>query len=215
MADDQPYIQLPIETARLTLDPPSEKDDAAMRAMFSDLETMAHLRYMAKEWQNGWTEQEIVSRRENHCKAIAEKRGSTFYIHDKATHELVGVAGANSINLDDRNAVVGIILRKKYWSGGYGTEALYELMRGLFEDLKMHKVIYDTTQLNVGMRKFLEQTCGVPLAFIRNEEVWCKATNQWVDLWNYQIFEADWPRISAVLQESMRRGAAKAASNQA
>lgn len=142
MADDQPHIQPKVETARLSLDPPSSDDDAAMRAMFSDLETMANLRYMAKEWQNGWTAEEIVTRRENHCKAIAEKRGSTFYMHEKSTNQLVGVMGANTINLKDRNAVVGIILRKKYWSGGYGTEALLELMRGLFEDLKMHKVGY-------------------------------------------------------------------------
>ncbi|KAF9895472.1 hypothetical protein BX616_009626, partial [Lobosporangium transversale] len=128
-----------IETARLTLDPPDAKDDQAMGAMLSDPETMVHLQFMAKSWQGGWTAEELISRREAQTKAIEEKRASTFYIHDKSTGELAGVMGANTINTRDRNAIVGIILWKKYWSGGYGTEALYELMRGLFEDLKMHK----------------------------------------------------------------------------
>ncbi|KAF9985186.1 hypothetical protein BGZ65_011493, partial [Modicella reniformis] len=160
-----------LETARFSLDPPSSRDDAVMRAMLSDQETMVFLRYMAREWQNGWTAEEIIARRENHCKLIAEKQASTFYIHDKSTGEFAGVMGANIINIKDRNATVGIILRKRYWSGGYGTEALYELMRGLFEDLKLHKLLYETTENNMGMRKFLEQTCGVPLAYVRRDEI--------------------------------------------
>ncbi|KAG0349191.1 hypothetical protein BG005_011117, partial [Podila minutissima] len=56
--EQAPHIQLPIETARLTLDPPSEKDDEAMGKMFSDIETMAYLRFKTKE-PVGWTKPEI------------------------------------------------------------------------------------------------------------------------------------------------------------
>ncbi|KAF9354040.1 hypothetical protein BGX26_008193 [Mortierella sp. AD094] len=205
----QLFVKPKVESSRLSFDPPNAQDDAAMGAMLSDPETMVFLRYMAKEWQGGWTAEELVTRRENQCKAIEEKRGSTYYIHDKSTGELAGVMGANVINHKDRNAVVGIILWKKYWSGGYGTEALYELMRGLFEDLKMHKLLYETTESNLGMRKFLENTCGVPMAYVRKEEAWCLATQKWISFWQYEIFEDDWPRISATLLESMKRGAAK------
>ncbi|KAF8979650.1 hypothetical protein BGZ46_005175 [Entomortierella lignicola] len=177
-----------------------------MGAMLSDPETMVFLRYMAKEWQGGWTAEELVARRENQCKAIEEKRGSTYYIHDKSTGELAGVMGSNSINHRDRNAVVGIILRKKYWSGGYGTESLYELMRELFEDLKMHKILFETTESNKGMRNFLEKTCGVPLSYVRKDEVWCLATQKWITLWQYEVFEDDWPRISSTLLGKINRG---------
>lgn len=136
----EPYVQPFFETARLTLDNPSADDDVAMGAMLSDLDTMTHLRFMTKEAQGGWKPADLTARRETQCKAIAEKRGTTYYIHDKKTGELAGVCGANTINVLDRNAVVGIILWKKYWSGGYGTEALYEMMRILFEDWNMHKV---------------------------------------------------------------------------
>ncbi|KAG0246139.1 acyl-CoA N-acyltransferase [Mortierella sp. GBAus27b] len=212
MADDKLYIQSPTETARLTLDLASADDDDAMRAMLSDLETMVHLRYMAKEEQGGWTPEEIVARRETHWKAMTEKQASTFYIHEKATREFAGVMGVNRINFKDRNAVVGIILRKKYWSGGYGTEAQYELLRSLFDDLKMHKVLYETTESNTGMRGFLERTCGVSLAYTRKDEIWCEATNNWIDLIQYEIFEGDWPRIQSDLLKRMERGAAKHAS---
>ncbi|KAG0257020.1 hypothetical protein BG011_004205 [Mortierella polycephala] len=211
-SSSQTYIQPRIETARLALDPPSEKDDVAMGAMFSDLETMAYLRFKTKEESGGWTLPDIIERRETQCKAIAEGRGSTFYIHDKTTGELAGVMGANTIDLVARNAVVGIILWKKYWSGGYGTEALYELMRGLFDDLNMHKIAYETTEPNTGMRKFLEQTCGVQLEYIRRDEFMCPATHKWVNLWQYEIFEDDWPRIKAALLEKIKLGAAKHAS---
>ncbi|KAG0216493.1 hypothetical protein BGX28_000007 [Mortierella sp. GBA30] len=209
---DLSLIQPTIETARMTLDPPSEKDDVAMGAMFSDVETMAFLRWKTKEQTGGWTKVDIVDRRETQSKLIEQKKGSTFYIHDKSTGELAGVMGANVINTEDRNAVVGIILWKKYWSGGYGTEALYELMRGLFEDLNMHKIAYETTERNVGMRKFLETTCGVPLEYIRRDEFVCPNLKEWVSLWQYEIFEDQWPRIKATLLENMKRGAAKHAS---
>ncbi|KAG0370828.1 acyl-CoA N-acyltransferase [Gamsiella multidivaricata] len=212
MADNTASSTSKVETARLSLDPPSAVDDAAMGAMLSDPATMVHLQYMAKSWQGGWKPEELVARRENHIKTMNDKRGSTFYIHNKSTGELAGVMGANMINMKDRNATVGIILSKKYWSGGYGIEALFELMRGLFEDLKLHKLLYETTEANVGMRKFLEETCGVPMAYIRKEEVWCQATEKWLSLWQYELFEDDWPRIRAILLENMKRGAAKHAT---
>lgn len=137
--EDAPHIQLPIETARLTLDPPSEADDEAMGRMFSDVETMAYLRFKTKE-PHGWTKPDIVDRRELQEAGIAKGKVSTYYIHDKRTGELAGVCGANHIHMDERRSDVGIILWKKYWSGGYGTEALYEVMRDLFEERKMHKV---------------------------------------------------------------------------
>ncbi|KAG0300964.1 hypothetical protein BGZ98_008727, partial [Dissophora globulifera] len=136
---EQPEIPQTMESARLTYDAPSEKDDADMRAILSDPATMVHLRYMTKEWQGGWTAEETVKRREGDVKTMQEKLGSTYHIHDKFTGELVGVMGSNTINFLSRNSVVGIILAKKYWSGGYGTEALYQLMRQLFDDLNMHK----------------------------------------------------------------------------
>ncbi|KAF9436960.1 hypothetical protein BGZ76_002411 [Entomortierella beljakovae] len=213
LQQEQPFVKSSAESSRLTYDPPNENDDAAMGAMFSDLETMHYLRYMAKEWQGGWTREEIIARRENHCKVIDDKKGSTYYIHDKFTKELVGVMGANSINIKDRHATVGIILRKKYWSGGYGSEALYELMRGLFEDIKLHKLLFETTEGNPGMRKFLEKTCGIPVSFKLRDEVWCQATNQWITLWGYEIFEDDWPRISATMLDSMKRGSARQANS--
>ncbi|KAF9582685.1 hypothetical protein BGW38_010896 [Lunasporangiospora selenospora] len=205
----EPYVQQPILTARLALDPPSANDDQVMGAMLSDIETMAYLRFMTKESTGGWTAQDLISRRETQTLAIAERRGSTFYIHDRSTGELAGVMGANVINQRDRNAIVGIILWKKYHSGGYGTEALYELMRGLFEDLKMHKITYETTELNIGMRKFLEDKCSNKLAYVRKDEIWNEPWNKFVDLWQYEIFEDDWPHIRAALLDSLKRGAEK------
>ncbi|KAF9028397.1 hypothetical protein BGZ52_011212 [Haplosporangium bisporale] len=177
--DDAPHIQLPIETARLTLDPPSEADDEAMGKMFSDVETMAYLRFKTKE-PHGWTKPDIVDRRELQEAGIAKGKVSTYYIHDKRTGELAGVCGANNIHVDERHSDVGIILWKKYWNNGYGTEALYEVMRDLFEERKMHK-----------------------------DELMCPSTNKWVSFYAYVIFEEDWPRIKATLLETMKRGAAK------
>ncbi|KAF9382523.1 hypothetical protein CPB97_007118 [Podila verticillata] len=206
--EDAPHIQLPIETARLTLDPPSEADDEAMGRMFSDLETMAYLRFKTKE-PHGWTKSDIVDRRELQEAGIAKGTVSTYYIHDKRTGELAGVCGANHIHMDERRSDAGIILWKKYWSGGYGTEALYELMRDLFEERKMHKITYETTEPNDGMRRFLEVSCGTPLTYILKDEFMCPSTNKWVSLYAYVIFEEDWPRIKATLLENMKRGAAK------
>ncbi|KAG0347320.1 hypothetical protein BG004_007977 [Podila humilis] len=209
MATLETHIQLPIETARLMLDPPSPKDDVAMGKMFSDVETMAYLRFKTKE-PHGWTLPEIVSRREGHEDKIAKNIGTTYYIHAKDNKdELVGVCGANTIHPEERRADVGIILWKKHWYGGYGTEALYEVMRELFEDRNMHKLTYETTEPNVGMRRFLEETCETPLTYILEDEFMCPSTNKWVSLYCYVVFENAWPRIKASLLEKMKKGAMK------
>ncbi|KAF9931870.1 hypothetical protein FBU30_009450 [Linnemannia zychae] len=200
LADFQP----PKKTARLNLDPPSPADDPAMRDMFSDIATMANLRFKTKEETGGWTMADIVARREGHEKLIRERTGTTYYIHDPTTGELAGVMGANSISRANRNALVGIILWKKYWKGGYGTEALYELMRESFEDDKLHKITFETVEKNEGMRGFLENACGTKLAYVNEDEVWCNATNSWVSLYVYSVFEEDWPRIKVALLEKMR-----------
>ncbi|KAG0084885.1 hypothetical protein BGZ92_009479 [Podila epicladia] len=114
-----------------------------MGKMFSDIETMAYLRFKTKE-PVGWTKPEIVDRRELQETGIAQK-----------------------------------------------------------------KITYETTEPNVGMRRFLEVTCGIPLTYILKEEFMCPSTNKWVSLYNYVIFEEDWPRIKADLLEHMKRGAAK------
>ncbi|KAG0297129.1 hypothetical protein BGZ96_007680 [Linnemannia gamsii] len=212
MSQSLSELQPTITTARLTLDAPSPADDPAMRDMFSDVHTMAYLRFKTKEENGGWTIPEIVSRREDHSKLIVDRTGSCYYIHDKATGELAGVMGANKINRADRNADVGIIMRKKYWSGGYGSEAMYELMRGLFEDDKLHKIIYETTEKNDGMRGFLEKACGIPLTYIKKDELMCTATHKWVSFYVYAIFEEDWPRIKVALLERIRARAAKHAN---
>ncbi|GJJ79076.1 hypothetical protein EMPS_11435 [Entomortierella parvispora] len=207
----QTYVPTRFETARLSMELPTQADDAMQKTMLNDPVAMAHLQFMSKQEKGGWTLADIVNRREGHLEAVEKHRGASFIIHEKSTGEIVGTIGSSVIHYDNRNAHIGVMVRTKYWFGGYGTEVLYEYMRTLFENVKLHKVTYETLESNTGMRKFLEQGCGIPVTYILKDEILCPCTKEWVSLWVYVIFEDDWPRIKADLLNNIKRGAAQMA----
>ena len=129
-----------LKTARLSLEPPTKADDVAQQTMLNDPVAMAHLRFMSKEEKGGWTLADVTDRRQGQLKATEERTGAAFLIHLKSTGEIIGSVGSPVIRFENRSGHVGVMLKKEYWSGGYGTEVLCGYMGMLFEDLKLHKV---------------------------------------------------------------------------
>ncbi|MBN1299862.1 MAG: GNAT family N-acetyltransferase [Melioribacteraceae bacterium] len=62
-----------------------------------------------------------------------------FAVTEKLSGELIGSIGLR-VNKDFNNADVGYWIGVPYWSKGYATEALHEIIKYGFEQLKLHRI---------------------------------------------------------------------------
>lgn len=59
-----------------------------------------------------------------------------------------GGCGINSIDWKNRYATVGIFLGRPYWGKGYGTDAMKVLLKFIFEEMNLNKIILITYSFN-------------------------------------------------------------------
>ena len=62
-------------------------------------------------------------------------------------------------------------------------------------DLKLHRVQFVTSLINVQMRGWLE-SFGVEVEY-RMREAWVDGQGSWLDIVGYSILESEWPRLKA------------------
>jgi len=63
-----------------------------------------------------------------------------FAIVLKDTGEYIGGCGINTVDWKNSHACVGIFLGKKFWSKGYGTDAMKVLVNFIFSQMNINKV---------------------------------------------------------------------------
>lgn len=208
----QPLTQIPptltLSGTNIVLRSPSLSDAATMREIFSDLTTMQHLRFLTHESRGGWTLAEMTARLERQIAKQLNNEALVMHIHfidwATGTETLVGATGFTEVDMENLNAHCGIVLFHSYWSRGLATEAFYLVLRYAFETLGLHRVIFETTEKNEGMRGWLEKVAGVQVEGIRREEL--RVLGKWVDSWCYAIFEGDWrDKIRAELERRMAK----------
>ena len=82
----------------------------------------------------------------------------TYSIIDNDTNELIGNCGYANIDHINQTAEIGIFIgNKKYWSRGYGTEALGLLLDYGFRALNLHNVLLRVYSFNERARKCYEK----------------------------------------------------------
>ncbi|RUS29660.1 acyl-CoA N-acyltransferase [Jimgerdemannia flammicorona] len=208
----QPLTRIPpiltLHGSHVTLRTPTQTDDSKMREMLSDVTTMKHLRFMTHELQGGWTLAEVAARRERQISGQQDSSALVLHIHvvDPVTgaENLAGSTGFTSVDMTHLNAFCGIILHHEYWSRGVATEAFYLVLRYAFETLGLHRVAFETTEGNEGMRGWLERVAGVKVEGVRKEVL--RVQGEWVDSWDYAIFEDDWKSgLKKALEERMAK----------
>jgi RimJ/RimL family protein N-acetyltransferase len=80
-----------------------------------------------------------------------------FAIALKDTDELIGDLGCYIKEDDVRQARIGFTLASKYWRKGYITEAIPCLLKYLFEDMDVHRIVADCDAENVASYRTLEK----------------------------------------------------------
>jgi len=125
-----------IEGTLVNLRPIDLGDAARYVAWFNDREVTRHLqmRYpLSLLAEEGWI-------REQYGRPMAYGSGGNYAIETKDGVHLGGV-GFHYVNSENRKAMLGITIGdKRYWSKGYGTDAMLTLLRFGFDEMNLHRI---------------------------------------------------------------------------
>lgn len=75
----------------------------------------------------------------------------------KSTQEMIGDVAFHIKKDDERQALIGYSLARPFWRHGYAFEAVSELLRYLFSELDLHRLIAECDVDNMASWKLLEK----------------------------------------------------------
>lgn len=171
---------------------PLLEDAQRKRDILSDIDTMKYLRFMTKE-PIGWLLDRVTDQLQG------QKENRTLIVHIIYEGKMVGMSGFTVIDTEHRNAEIGIILDKDYWGKNLATEAFYFSLKWAFDEIGLHRVHWHTTEMNSGMRGWLEKICQLKVEAVNREILNVKG--EWINSYTYALFEDDWrTRVKAILK---------------
>ncbi len=89
--------------------------------------------------------------------SLQHQQNVVLAIIDKATDTHIGNVSLQNINWISRNAEFAILIgNKKYWKGGFGTEASTMIVEYGFNRLNLHRIYCGTLEGNDGMQKLAQ-----------------------------------------------------------
>ena len=70
----------------------------------------------------------------------------------------IGNISLQQIDKKNQSAEIAFLFGEKgYWGKGYASEAAQELLKRAFNELKLHRIYFGTSQYNIGMQKVGEK----------------------------------------------------------
>lgn len=116
--------------------------------------------------------------------SFRKKEAFIFGIREKDNLKLIGAIGLH-LDAAHNKAEVGYWLGKSFWNNGYVSEALLEVIKFGFDELKLNKIFASHFHHNPASGKVLEK-CGFVLEAELKREI--LKNNQYLDLFRYSIF---------------------------
>jgi len=150
-------LSSPVAGRRLKLVTPQSEDDNAVSELRSDPKIREYLPFLPEHFS-------VEEARERREKQMVDERTLDFHIHgtDPETADgFLGTCGLSDINPVNKSAEAGILLVSKVHRSGLGTEAIYCLLSYAFDNLKLHRIVFETGCDNVPMRNWFEILLGV------------------------------------------------------
>jgi aminoglycoside 6'-N-acetyltransferase len=116
-----------------------------------------------------------------------------FALEDRVTASFVGDCALN-IQADDRRlAQIGYSVARPFWSRGYATEAVTELVDFAFRSFSLHRISASADPRNTASCRVLEKAGFRKEAHFR-QNIWFKGS--WADDVTYAILRSDRPQGS-------------------
>ncbi|KAI9296136.1 acyl-CoA N-acyltransferase [Neoconidiobolus thromboides FSU 785] len=184
-----------LESSRLILKPITIADGENLKNLFMEEEAMKDLPWLSK-LPKGWTQAEIEERIAQHIELQEKNKKMNFHVFLKEGIEgnkepvFIGCGGLATVDLGSHNGTVGIILHSKYQRGGYGTEVLFLVLKYSFEVMNLHRLAFETSPGNAGMRGWLENVALSRLESIIEELIFYN--DSYYSLAVYPLFRRDW-----------------------
>ncbi|KAH8822704.1 acyl-CoA N-acyltransferase [Flagelloscypha sp. PMI_526] len=188
----QHSVELSGPTGRLRLVPPAPAHDAFVAFLRTHPETRKYLSFFPGPDKFGL--EEAKKRRESRRD---DKNIFDWIILMKNKEgeevEAGSMACFNIIRTDAKDECeIGILVSPNIHRSGIATEGLYTLCKHIFEDLKIHKVLFDTRVDNVGMRGWLDKAGAQLEGTFR--QCW-KDNGKWSDAVRYSILQEEWTEV--------------------
>jgi len=181
---------LPLPARRLTLRRFTEADVEPFLAYRND---SAVARYQSWEGCDRAEAKEFIR---SHHSREAGVPGEWFQIAIalKDTNALIGDCAVKVQGPDPRQATIGVTLARQNHGQGFAIEALSCLLDGLFERLKLHRVVADTDVENIKSWTLLERL-GLRREGHLRQSLWFKG--RWADEYVYAILREEWLKAPA------------------
>ena len=122
-----------------------------------------------------------------------DKNNHVVFAIDTIKGKNIGSVGLHRINWISRHSSLGIMIgNKKYWSNGYGTDAMMTILEFAFNSLNFHKVNLSVLSSNPrGHRCYVK--CGFVDDGCRKQQFFKNGI--WVDEITMSCFQADWKQV--------------------
>jgi RimJ/RimL family protein N-acetyltransferase len=181
-----PENKLRLETTRLILRPFESRDIAAFSAYRSD-ENIA--RYQG--WDAPYSLEQAEKFVEEMQAVTPGELGQWFQLalELKNNTVLIGDVAFKVLKNNRLTAEIGMTLAADYHNQGFGVEAVTEMVRYLFEDLEMHRVIANCDPQNHTAYRLLEKV-GLRREGDFVESLWYKG--YWASEYWYAILDREW-----------------------
>jgi len=175
----------------MILRPLDSRDVAAFSAYRSDPEIA---RYQG--WGSPYTEEQAEEFIEQQRMVTPGEIGQWLQLGMELKDESILIGDVAFVILKDshRQAEIGMTLSRPFQGKGYGTEAVRELVRYLFDDLNVHRVIANCDPANFTAHHLLERV-GFRQEGCFVDSLWYKGG--WAsELW-FAILEREWRGLSS------------------
>jgi len=116
----------------------------------------------------------VVHQTITHTRKLLEKlvtRDNIWAIELVDENKVIGAIGAYNLTQNDiLERHIGFELNKKYWNKGYVTEAAQAMIKHLFEDLRMDRVVMSHYPFNEASERIAEKLGFVKEGYLRKED---------------------------------------------
>ena len=112
-----------------------------------------------------------------------------FALVNKQNNKVIGGCELSIQNAENKEAMLGYLLNRKYWNQGYITEAMRKVIAFGFEQLGLHRIIASCDPANTGSYRVMEKIGMQREGYLREERMF---KGVWRDFLLYSILEKEW-----------------------
>jgi len=175
-----------LETKRLILRKVTPDDARDMFEYASDPEVTRYL-----TWEPHRSIEDSINYLKSVVQRYEKKEVSEWGIVYRENNKFIGTCGYMKLLPAHARAEMAYALSREYWNKGIMTEAVKEVIRFGFEEMKLNRIEATCMVRNVASQRVMEK-CGMSFEGIIRDAMFCKGSYH--DLKLYSILKREWKK---------------------